>query len=143
MDFVLENAILPLLSDFEPSAVVLQGGADGLLEDPLSRLALSNRALWRVVEAVKPYAPRFLVLGGGGYNPWAVARCWTGVWAVLDGHEVPDRLPPRAEAVLRALRWRHSSGRNPPPEWSTTLADDARPGPVREEVRAGVRAVLS
>jgi acetoin utilization protein AcuC len=143
MDFVLENAILPLLSDFEPSAVVLQGGADGLTEDPLSRLALSNRALWRVVEAVKPYAPRFLVLGGGGYNPWAVARCWTGIWAVLDGHEVPDRLPPEAEAVLRALRWRHSSGRNPLPEWSTTLADDARPGPVREEVRAGVRAVLS
>jgi acetoin utilization protein AcuC len=79
----------------------------------------------------------------GGYNPWAVARCWTGIWAVLDGHEVPDRLPPEAEAVLRGLHWRRSPGRNPPPEWIATLADEERPGPVREEVRAGVRAALS
>lgn len=143
MDFVLETAILPLLSDFEPEAVVLQGGADGLAEDPLSRLALSNQALWRVVEAVKPHAPRFLALGGGGYNPWAVARCWTGVWAILDGHDVPDHLPAGAEAVLRALRWRHSMGRNPPSAWFTTLADAPRPGPIREEVRESVRAVLS
>ncbi len=109
----------------------------------MSRLALSNQALWRVVAAVKPQAPRFLVLGGGGYNPWSVARCWTGVWAILDGHEVPERLPAPAEAVLRALTWRHSLGRNPPAHWFTALADIPRPGPLRDEVRESVKAVLS
>ena len=34
-----------------PEAVVLQCGADGLADDPMSGLALSNRALWRVCGA--------------------------------------------------------------------------------------------
>ena len=73
-------------------------------EDPLSRLSLSNNAHWAVVAALRPLAPRLLVLGGGGYNPWSVGRLWTGIWAVLAGHEIPDRLPAEAEAVLRGLR---------------------------------------
>ena len=141
--YVLEAAILPLADAFEPQAVVLQCGSDALLEDPLSRLALSNGALWRVVAAVAGLAPRVLVLGGGGYNPWSVGRCWAGVWATLNGFAVPERLPPAAEALLRALEWRHSRGRNPPEAWFTTLADPPRPGPIRAEVREVVAAVLA
>lgn len=136
MDYVLEAAILPLADVFAPEAIVMQCGADALEDDPLSRLSLSNLALWRVVAALRELTPRFLVLGGGGYNPWSVGRCWTGVWAMLNGLEIPDRLPLAAESILRALSWRHSRGRNPPGAWFTTLADPARPGPVRAEVRA-------
>ncbi|MFQ5774406.1 MAG: acetoin utilization protein AcuC [Kiloniellaceae bacterium] len=143
LDFVLQAAILPLAEDFAPEAVVLQCGADALEDDPMSRLSLSNRALWRVAAAARRLAPRVLVLGGGGYNPWSVARCWTGVWGTLNGFEIPARLPARAEAVLRALTWRHSRGRNPPEDWFTTLADRPRPGPVRAEVRALAAAVLA
>ena len=143
MDYVLEAGLLPLAEDFKPEAVVLQCGADALEEDPLSRLSLSNRALWRVAEAVRRLAPRVLVLGGGGYNPWSVGRCWTGVWAVLNGFAIPDRLPPEGEAVLRRLSWRHSRGRNPPDAWFTTLADAPRPGPIRHEIRSAVAAVLA
>ncbi|MGD1879126.1 MAG: acetoin utilization protein AcuC [Kiloniellaceae bacterium] len=136
MDFLMEAAVLPLIGSFAPQAVVLQCGADALEEDPLSKLALSNGALWRVVARVKDLAPRVLVLGGGGYNPWSVGRAWAGVWATLNDFAVPDRLPPAAEAVLRALAWRHSRGRNPPDAWFTTLADAPRPGPLRDAVRA-------
>jgi acetoin utilization protein AcuC len=142
MSFLLESAVLPLLDAFEPDALVLQCGADALEEDPLSRLSLSNRALWQVVAALKDIAPRTLVLGGGGYNPWSVGRAWAGNWAVLNGFDIPRRLPPEAEAVLRALNWRHSKGRNPPEHWFTTLADKPRHGPIRPEVRALPRAVL-
>ncbi len=135
LDHLLDAAILPLAAEFRPQAVVLQCGADALDDDPQSRLALSNRGLWQAVRAVGGLAPRFLVLGGGGYNPWSVARCWAGVWATLAGHEIPERLPPAGEAVLRALAWRHSRGRNPPENWFTTLADRPRPGPLRDEVR--------
>ena len=136
LDFLMEQAVLPLIEDFAPQAVVLQCGADGLAEDPLSKLALSNGALWRVVARVKGLAPRLLVLGGGGYNPWSVGRAWAGVWATLNGFEIPARLPAAAEAVLRALEWRHSRGRNPPQAWFTTLADPPRAGPLRPAVRA-------
>ncbi|MDH3475593.1 MAG: acetoin utilization protein AcuC [Rhodospirillales bacterium] len=143
MAFLLEAAVLPLAEAFEPEAVVLQCGADALEDDPLSRLSLSNLALWHVVEAVRGLAPRLLVLGGGGYNPWSVARCWAGVWGRLNGYEAPERLPSEAEAVLRALRWRHRSGRQPPERWFVTLADRPRPGPIRPEVRDIARSVLA
>ena len=43
-----------------------------------------------------------LVLGGGGYDPWSVGRCWAGVWATLAGQDIPDRCRRRREAVLAA-----------------------------------------
>lgn len=131
----LDGLILPALAAFRPDAVVLECGADALEEDPLSRLALSNTALWSVVSALRDVAPRLLVLGGGGYNPWTTARAWAGVWAVLNGQDMPDRLPPEAEAILRAVPWSgHSRARNPSDALFTTLGDAPRPGPVRAEV---------
>ncbi len=141
--FLLEAAILPLAETFAPEALVMQCGADALAEDPQSRLILSNRALWQVAAAARALAPRVLVLGGGGYNPWSVGRAWAGVWATLNDHEIPERLPAEAEAILRALTWRHSRGHQPPEHWFTTLADPPRPGPVRAEIRAIAKAVLA
>lgn len=136
MRAVLDELILPRVQRFAPDAIILQCGADAVEEDPLSRLALSNRAHWNVVAALRPLSPRYLVLGGGGYNPWSVGRLWTGVWAVLSGAEVPERLPPEAESVLRGLTWTgHSRGKYPPDHWFTTLRDLPREGPVRAELR--------
>ncbi|SMF77779.1 acetoin utilization protein AcuC [Tistlia consotensis] len=141
--FLVEAAVLPLIEAFEPEALVVQCGADALEDDPLSRLSLSNLALWRAVATVLPTAPRRLVTGGGGYNPWSVGRAWAGVWATVNGFAIPERLPAEAEALLRALSWRHSRGRNPPERWFTTLADPPRPGAIRDEIRAMARAVLA
>ncbi|MEL6572155.1 MAG: acetoin utilization protein AcuC [Pseudomonadota bacterium] len=127
VDLMLESLILPVVTDFRPDVVVLQCGADAVTEDPQSRLAWSNQAHWAVVAALQGIAPRYLVLGGGGYNPWSVGRCWTGVWATMNGFDVPDRLPSAAEAVLRNLRWEGQRRVAEPPEaWVTTLGDTAR-----------------
>jgi acetoin utilization protein AcuC len=134
--------VVPLGRALAPDAVVLQCGADALADDPLSRLGLSNRALWRVVEAVMELAPRVLVLGGGGYNPWSVARCWAGVWATLNRIGIPDSLPPDAVAVLSEITWSRAAGRNPPAHWSCTIADQPRFGPIRETVRAAAALVM-
>ncbi|WP_422074583.1 acetoin utilization protein AcuC [Tranquillimonas rosea] len=140
MAAVRDRLILPRVAAFRPDAVVLQCGADAAEEDPLSRLALSNNAHWQIVAALGPLAPRYLVLGGGGYNPWSVGRLWTGIWAVLNGLQIPDRLPPAAERVLRGLEWRgHSRGRNPPEHWFTTLRDTPRPGEIRDEIDTRLR----
>eukprot|EP00752_Nemacystus_decipiens_P000819 g819.t1 len=141
--YVLEAAILPLAAEHAPAALVLQCGVDGLAEDPLSGLALSNDAYWRAFDLLRALAPRLLLLGGGGYNPYAVARAWSGLWARLNRLDIPERLPPAGEAVLRAIAWRHRLGRNPPEAWMTTLADAPRGGPIREAVRAMVRAALA
>jgi len=136
MDALLRHAILPILRHRRPQAVMLQCGADAIAEDPLSRLALSNAAHRGVVQALMGAAPRLIVLGGGGYNPWSVARCWAGVWATLNRLPIPPRIPAAAEAVLRGLAWTRAAGRNPPEDWFTSIADAPRPGPVRPEIRA-------
>ncbi|MEL6644993.1 MAG: acetoin utilization protein AcuC [Pseudomonadota bacterium] len=139
MAMVRDEVILPRLAEFRPEAIVLQCGADAVEEDPLSRLALSNNAHWAVVSAVRAMTDRLLVLGGGGYNPWSCGRLWTGVWAVLNGFEVPERLPDAGEAVLRGLEWRgNSRGKAPPEQWFTTLRDVPREGELGDGVRTAV-----
>lgn len=132
---VLHGLILPRVAAFRPEALVLQCGADSLTEDPLSRLTLSNRAYLEAVAALVPLAPRVMVLGGGGYNPWSVGRLWTAIWGLLAGRELPDRLPDAAVAVLGGLGW-GGGGRPPPdPALLTPLLDPPREGPVRPEIR--------
>ena len=142
MALVREALILPAVAGFRPDAVVLQCGADGVFEDPQSKLALSNNAHWAIVDGLRGMAPRYLVLGGGGYNPWSVGRLWTGVWGVLAGQEIPDRLPAPAQEVLAALRWEGAKRfAGPPADWVGTLRDAPREGPVGAEVRARLAAL--
>jgi acetoin utilization protein AcuC len=143
MDWVLRHAILPIIRHLKPEAIMIQCGADAIAEDPLSRLALSNNAHRAVVRAAMGLAPRLILLGGGGYNPWSVARCWAGAWAELNRLPIPARLPSAAEAVLRGLSWSRAAGRNPPESWFTTLADPPQPSAeVRPEIRALCAATL-
>lgn len=143
MRAVLQGLILPRVAYFRPDLIVLQAGADAVLEDPLSRLCLSNNAHREVLGALRRLAPRLLLLGGGGYNPWTVGRLWTLLWADLSGQSVPDRLPDTAGAVLRALSWQ-GGGRPPPdPALLTRLQDPPREGPVRPEITARLRQLAA
>jgi acetoin utilization protein AcuC len=139
---LLRGAVLPLLEHFRPEAILLQSGADGLEEDPLARLSLSNNAHREAVAALRDMVPRFVVVGGGGYNPWTVARCWAGIWAQLNDIAPPDAIPPAAEAVLRALTYSRAAGRDPPAHWFTTLRDAPREGRVRPEIERLITLTL-
>ncbi len=136
MAVIRDQVILPLVADFRPDAIVLQCGADAVAEDPQSRLTLSNNAHWAIVAALRPLSARYLVLGGGGYNPWSVGRLWSGVWAILNDQDIPDRLPDAAQQVLHALTWDGPLRRvNPQPHWISTLRDTPRNGAIHADVR--------
>lgn len=139
---LMREAVIPLAEAFRPQALVMQCGADSLADDPLSRLDLSNNAYWEAVRSLLPLAPRAILVGGGGYNPWSVGRCWAGIWATLVGAD-PTAAPNAAtEAVLRGLTWNRREGRDPPERWFTTLADPPNEGAVRDQVRAVAAAAL-
>ena len=139
MALIRDRVILPAVTAFRPDAIVLQCGADAVLEDPQSRLAMSNNAHWAVVAGLMGLASRFMVLGGGGYNPWSVGRLWTGVWAVLNGHDIPETLPEAATKVLAGLTWQGQSRvKTPPRHWIETLRDAPRDGPIHDDVRYAV-----
>lgn len=133
---VLNEVILPAVAAFRPEAIFLQCGADALAEDPLARLSLSNRSHVAAVRALRPLAPRMIVSGGGGYNPWSVARCWTAVWGEIAGVEAPDRLPEAAQAVLSGLSWPRKG--RPDPALLTTLLDAPREGGIGADLRDDV-----
>jgi acetoin utilization protein AcuC len=143
LDYLMGAAVLPLAERFEPEAVFITCGADCLAGDPLAKLGLSNVAVWRAVGQLLGLTPRTVVVGGGGYNPWTVARLWTGVGGMLNGFEIPDRLPEQASALLHGLDCDLVDDDEIEEAWLTTLADAPRPGPVRPEVRALPAAVLA
>ncbi len=143
LEFVMHEAVTPLAQRFAPQALVITCGADGLHDDPLSGMSLSNQALWTAVEHLTSLGDRSVVLGGGGYNPWSVARCWSGLWARLAKLEIPDRLPRQAQEILRRLECDLIDDDSEIcDEWFTTIMDVPRPGAVRGEVRQVVAAVL-
>jgi acetoin utilization protein AcuC len=135
MRWLMQRAVLPLLRQFRPQAIMLQTGADALEEDPLARLALSNNAYFEVARAVRAWGGPLLVVGGGGYNPYSTGRCWAGIWATLNDQPIPPRTTAAAERVLRALTYNRAAGRNPPAHWFTTIRDAPREGPVSDPVR--------
>jgi acetoin utilization protein AcuC len=142
LEYLMETAVLPLGRAFAPEAVVVICGADNLKGDPLSKMELSNVALWRAVGHLIRLSPRAVVLGGGGYNPWNVARAWTGLWGMLNGFSLPEALPADAEAILRGLR-SDLIDDDIPDAWFTTLVDAANPGPLRDAVKAVARLALA
>ena len=142
-DHLIDHAVLPLAQGFAPEAVVLTCGADPLKGDPLSSLALSNIALLDAVMRLTTLAPATVVLGGGGYNPWTVARFWTALWGRIAGHRMPARLPPASEALLRALDCDLVDEEDRAPDWMTTLIDTRNDGPLRDRFRQIAAAVLA
>ena len=138
---LIDAAVMPAIERHRPDAIMVQCGADGLAEDPQSKLALSNNAYFDVCRRLLAFGVPLVALGGGGYNPFAVARCWTGIWGVLSGQEFPERLPDEAQAVLRSIDW-HLLRRRPPDEnLLERLRDMPRGGPVRDEIREIARVI--
>ena len=143
LGMLLEAVVLPLAHRAAPQAIVLTCGADALDGDPLSSMTLSNAALWSAVERIATLAPAAVVLGGGGYNPWTVARYWSGLWARLSGRQIPATLPAEALAILRSLRCDLIDEEDVRSQWLTTLADAPNPGPVRDETRQLIEQALA
>ena len=137
----MTQAILPLTDAFAPDAFVLCCGADSLAGDPLSGMMLSNIALWDAVDRIVDIGKPTVVLGGGGYNPWTVARYWAGMWGRLSRQEFPERLPSEATDLLGELECDLIDEDEIEEAWLTTLADNKTAGTVREEIRSLAKQV--
>lgn len=92
---------------FQPSAIVLQCGADSLGCDRLGAFNLSIAAHGECVNFVRKYNVPLLVLGGGGYTIKNVSRCWTYETAVLVGATIPNELPSTVfDAFFEDSHWK-------------------------------------
>jgi len=91
--WAFEEVVPELIHAFQPDVVVTQLGVDTFYDDPLTNLHLSILGYERVLKRIKDLAPRWVALGGGGYNISNVARAWTLAWAVMNGIELKEDLP--------------------------------------------------
>jgi acetoin utilization protein AcuC len=128
--WAFDELVPPLLRRFDPDVVVAQLGVDAHWLDPLTHLALTSRGFEALFQRLQRLAPRWLAVGGGGYDPTVVPRLWTLAWAVMSGQTLPDELPPSLA-----------------PAYHPPLLRDARPAPVsptqQEQARAAAEQVVA
>jgi acetoin utilization protein AcuC len=121
---VLDHHILPELAEFAPEILVIQAGADGLRDDPQSGLSYSIIGYWQAIRLLLGLGRPVLLLGGGGYNPFATARAWSGLWGIAAGHDpVHTELNSAARQVLESLEFPHRLNRQHPASWTERLSD--------------------
>ncbi|HEY8477833.1 MAG TPA: acetoin utilization protein AcuC [Chloroflexota bacterium] len=92
-----DAVVLPLLHHYRPEVLVFQCGVDGHYADPLVRLGLTTHAYQQIATRLHDVAHRWcggrlLVVGGGGYVPENVARCWAVVLATIADVPLPDEM---------------------------------------------------
>lgn len=90
---IFKPVMAKVMEMYQPSAVVLQCGADSLSGDRLGCFNLTIRGHAKCVEYMKSFNLPLLMLGGGGYTIRNVARCWTYETAVALDTDIPDELP--------------------------------------------------
>ncbi|WNJ98949.1 acetoin utilization protein AcuC [Thalassospiraceae bacterium LMO-JJ14] len=133
---LMSGAVLPMIEELKPDVAVITCGADALAGDPLSGMMLSNVALWDAVTAVTERVPGAVVLGGGGYNPWTVARCWSGLWGRLSGRTPPWPVPEKIKVRFDEIECDLVDEEDIDQAWRERLDDAPNKAPVREEVAA-------
>lgn len=79
---------MPILEKYQPEIIINQFGVDGHYEDPLVGLALTTKTYEMLASKMHNLAHtlcggRYLVLGGGGYDPHNVARCWAIMFTTI------------------------------------------------------------
>ena len=78
---------------FNPDIVVTQLGVDSFYSDPLTHLNYTNNGYCEVLKKIKEISPKWIALGGGGYDIANVAKAWTLAWAIMNDVEISDDIP--------------------------------------------------
>lgn len=90
---VFRPVVTKVMETFQPSAVVLQCGADSLTGDRLGCFNLSLKGHGKCVEFIRSFNMPLLMVGGGGYTIRNVARCWTYETSIALSVDIANELP--------------------------------------------------
>jgi len=88
--YAFDQIVPPLLNAYRPDIVVAQLGADTLISDPLTHLRLTSNGYEAAVKGLCACSQRLVATGGGGYDIFRTANCWTLAFAAMCGLEPED-----------------------------------------------------
>lgn len=123
----------PLLAAYRPDFVVSQLGVDMLAGDPLAHMHYTMDGFCEAVSIIREIAPRWVALGGGGYDITNVAKAWTLAWAIMNGVEPPAEIPDDFLNRYRTVGFTSGSMRD---------LDGGRPRPSSPKLRYEVDRIL-
>ncbi|HTP65315.1 MAG TPA: acetoin utilization protein AcuC [Geobacteraceae bacterium] len=118
-----DEVAFPLIASYNPDVLVTQLGADTFRTDPLTRLEITTHSYSYILQKLKALRIPWVAVGGGGYDNVNVARAWTIAWAIMNGADLPARLPaPFVKIIagmgypnrmlLDAMHWAEEDDRN-------------------------------
>ena len=102
-----DEVAYPLIAAFDPDIIVTQLGADTFRTDPLTRLEITTYSYGYIMKKLKALRIPWVAVGGGGYDNLNVARAWTIAWGVMNGIELPPRLPASFVEFISTLGFPH------------------------------------
>ena len=91
--WAFQEVVPPLLEAFKPDVLVSQLGIDTHFRDPITHMALTVQGFGQAVAYFRDVAPKWLALGGGGYDLQAVARSWTHAFGIISEQDFPNEIP--------------------------------------------------
>ncbi|GAA5967732.1 hypothetical protein JCM11641_005748 [Rhodosporidiobolus odoratus] len=93
LERVWKSCVETVVEAYEPDAVVLQCGVDGLAGDPCKEWNLSLSALGSCVSRALSWNKPTLLLGGGGYDSPNAARAWAYLTSIALNRPLPLSTP--------------------------------------------------
>ena len=118
-----DEVVFPLIAAFDPDVIFTQLGADTFRTDPLTRLEITTHSYSYILRKLKALKIPWVATGGGGYDLMNTARAWTIAWGIMNGVELPARLPDpfinriaplgyQNRMLLDAMHWAEEEERN-------------------------------
>ncbi|ABB31970.1 Histone deacetylase [Geobacter metallireducens RCH3] len=118
-----DEVAYPLIAAYNPDVLVTQLGVDTFRTDPLTRLEITTHSYTYILRKLKALKIPWVAVGGGGYNMINVARGWTLAWGIMNGVELPPKLPAQFvdmiapmghpnRMLLDAMHWAEEDDRN-------------------------------
>jgi acetoin utilization protein AcuC len=104
--WAFDQVVPVLVGSFNPDIVFTQLGCDTHYLDPMTQLNLTTEGYEEVVRRLRQLAPRWVAVGGGGYEMSVVARCWTLAYGIMTDREWPDEIPKSYQELYGLKRLR-------------------------------------
>ena len=104
--WAFDQVVPVLVSSFNPDVVFTQLGCDTHYLDPMTQLNLTTEGYAGLIKRLWQLAPRWVAVGGGGYEMRVVAGCWTLAYGIMTDGAWPDEIPKsyRESEGLKRLR---------------------------------------
>lgn len=131
-----DQVVPALVGSFKPDIVFTQLGCDTHHIDPMTQLSLTTAGYEAVIKRIRKLAPRWVAVGGGGYEVSVVARCWTLAYGIMIDRDLPDEIPQSYQELYGLKRLRDSEK----PHIDSRSREQARR--FAEESVAGVKRLV-